>query len=164
MAVGDVAMCKRAAVATSTARSRVRLLVVTVVLVAASASVLMGCSGPEATGWVDITASPGAQDYEGSAEAPLDDRLSGRLAERDLELIDSRVERLPEGVAWTDHLAWRDEHVGDLERIEDRIPEPDAPVLVAEYQGDGRTLFVVATGDGADEARGRLVVLTALAM
>lgn len=120
----------------------------------------VACSSPDATSWADITPSSGAVDYEGSVEAPLDDRLASRLRERDLQIVDSRVEYLPAGVDWQEHLADRDDHVGDLARVDDRIPEPDAPVLVAEYDGDGMTLFVIGR---ADDARERLVVLTALA-
>lgn len=158
-------MCNRAPVATVRSLARLRILAVLALVGVIAGPILVGCSGSEATSWADISPSPGAQDYEGSAEGPLDDRLAGRLAERDLELVDSRVEYLPEGVAWQDHLAWRDKHVGDLEQIEDRIPEPDAPVLLAEYGGDGRTLFVIATAGtaGTDEGGGRLAVLTALA-
>ena len=121
--------------------------------------VLAGCSGGDATGWVDIPPSPGAGSYEGTVEVPLDNRLASRVTEENLKIIDSRLEYLPEGTAWAAHLAYRDEHSGDLERVEERIPEPDAPVLVAEYRKGGRKLLVIGH---ADADRKRLVVLTAL--
>lgn len=46
-----------------------------------------------------------------------------------------------------------------MRRQADRVPEPDAPVLYAEWYQADRTLFVIGKAD----ATGRLVVLTALA-
>lgn len=124
------------------------------------ACLMVACSDQDRTSWADITPSPGADPYEGSVETPLDDRLASRVTERDLKILDSRIEYLPAGVDWESHLSFRDDHAGELERVGDRVPEPDAPVLVAEYRADARTLFVIGR---ADEAKARLVVLTALA-
>lgn len=125
----------------------------------AAALLLAGACGGDPTPWEAITPSPGAETYEGSIETPLDNRMHAIVTERDLDVVDSRLEFLPAGTAWADHLAFRDAHAGDLRRVESRLPEPDAPVLVAEYHGDDRTLLVIGL---AEESRTRLVVLTTL--
>ena len=124
-----------------------------------AAVLLVGCTTNNDTTWDDVTPSPGADAYEGDVLGPLAVRLSSLVTERALTLIDSRVEYLPAGVTWTDHLEFRTQNVGDLQYIEERIPEPDRPVLIAEYRADNKTVLVIAN---ADEAGERLVVLTAL--
>ena len=141
--------------------SRRHALLIGVVLVAVLAGflvvrVLAGYQQPE---WTDIPPAPAASGYEGALEAPLDNRVTGRAAERSLRVIESRLERLPDGVTWEQHLAFRDANDGGMQREVELVPEPDSPVLYAEWSGAGRTLFVV----GAVDATGRLVVLTALA-
>lgn len=115
-----------------------------------------GCQEPE---WTNVRSVPGAGEYEGTLEAPLDNRVSGRLAERSLRVVEARLERLPAGVTWEQHLAFRDANADGMDRQIERVPEPDAPVSYAEWSGCGRTLFVV----GTSETDGRLVVETVLA-
>ena len=122
--------------------------------------VFAGCNSSSGAAWDDVTPSPAADPYDGPVLGPLEQRLDGRLSEGGLEEVGRRVEHLPAGTAWADHLEFRDAHAAGLNRVAERIPEPDAPVLIAEYQGGGRTLFVIAH---SDESRERLVVLTALA-
>ncbi|MGD9530774.1 MAG: hypothetical protein AB7V44_28860, partial [Pseudonocardia sp.] len=81
-----------------------------------------------------------------------------RIRERDAVILGDRVERLPAGTSWADHLAWRDAHVRPLGRSRELVPEPDAPVLYAEWSRAARTLLVV----GVVGADGRLVVRTTL--
>ncbi len=135
---------------------RRRLAWLVAVLVAVVA--VGGCQPPKPE-WADIPPSPGAQSYEGALETPLDNRVAGRIAERGLRILDSRLERLPAGVTWEQHLKFRDANADGMRRRDERVPEPDAPVRYAEWSGADRTLFVV----GAADTEGRLVVLTALA-
>jgi hypothetical protein len=135
------------------------LLALGLPLTLGSLAVLPACGGRSSAAWSDVPPAPGAETYEGSIEKIVDERLSDIVAERHLRLVDSRLEVLPAGVAWADHRAFRDDHAAGLHRVEERVPEPDAPVLTAEYAGRDRALFVIAR---ATEDRTRLVVLTAL--
>lgn len=116
-------------------------------------------AGDQQPEWTDIPPAPAAGAYEGALEATLDNRVTGRILERSLSIVESRLERLPDGVTWEQHLAFRDANNGGMQREVELVPEPDSPVLYAEWSGTGRTLFVV----GAVDQTGRLVVLTALA-
>ncbi len=124
-----------------------------------AALLLAGCTTNNSTSWDDVAPSPGADPYEGDVLGPLAVRLNSVVVERALTIIDSRVEYLPAGVTWAEHLEFRADNVGDLHYIEERIPEPDRPVLLAEYRADNKTVLVIANADTAGE---RLVVLTAL--
>lgn len=131
---------------------------------AATAAVLLvlsldGCRGTPGVAWSALPPAPGARPYPGATDLQ-DTRLSGLVTERGLRTIARRVEELPAGVTWAQHRSFRDENAAGLDRVQERIPEPDAPVLVAEYAGRGRTVFVIAR---ADAAREHLIVLTALA-
>jgi len=139
-------------------RRRFRLIIAVVLVTLLALAGLAGCQlrKPE---WEDIPSSPGAADYTGSLETPLDDRVAGRVAERSLRIRASRMERLSASTTWDEHLAFRAANDAGMRRQVDRVPEPDAPVLYAEWRRADRTLFVV----GKAEAGGRLVVLTALA-
>jgi hypothetical protein len=112
---------------------------------------------PPRTSWKDITPAPSAASYEGQAENLLDQRLSSRVSERNLKVIGSRLEQLPLDVTFAQHVAWRDANANNMLLLPDRIPEPDAPVMMAEFARAGRTLFLIGT-----VASGRTVVLTAL--
>ena len=118
--------------------------------------VLSGYRQPE---WSNIPPAQGAEEYEGALEKSLDNRVTARATERSLGILESRLERLPAGVTWEQHLTFRDANDDGMTRQVEFVPEPDAPVLYAEWSGAGRTLFVVGTVD----ADGRLIVLTALA-
>ena len=133
------------------------------VLLMCGLGLLGACSSDSTVAWAAIETSPGAEAYDGPVERVLDDRLSSRLAEQDLEFVDSRVEYLPPGVNWNQHLAWRSGHAADLTERSERLdlPEPDAPVLETAYSNGTSTLFVIGRADDAGE---RLVVLTALAL
>lgn len=72
-------------------------------------------------------------------------------------MVDRRVEELPAGVDWATYLAFRDDNAGDMQRTQERIPEPDRAVLLAEYREGDRELFVIGHVAGD-----RLLVLTAL--
>lgn len=111
--------------------------------------------------WGDVPPTPDSDGYSGSVEWVLEDRLSSRLTEHNLELIDSRVEYLPPDVDWSAHTTWRSEHAAGLDEVSDRLnlPEPDAPVLEAKYSNGTSTMLVIGRADDAHE---RLVVLTAL--
>jgi hypothetical protein len=113
---------------------------------------------PAPTKWKDIPPDPQALAYTGSIKAQQD-RLDSRTAERNLRIIDRRTELLAVGETWAQHLAWRNTNVGLMHTLDERIPEPDAPVLMQEYSSIGRTLFVIAAPDISGD---RLVVLTAL--
>jgi hypothetical protein len=127
--------------------------------VACSVVVLVACQPAPAT-WKDIPPSADAIVLPYSkAPSALVERLRSRLAERNLVEISNRVERLAQGVDWDTHLRWRDQHDGLLLRRGDRVPEPDAPVLYAEFSQGARTLFVIGA---VDETGKQLVVLTAL--
>lgn len=128
------------------------------VLCAACLWLLAGCQPPQ-PGWGDIPATPAAQAYAGPLTGPLDTRLDSRVEERSLRLLGSRVEELAIGEDWESHLEWRDRNDRDMSRLYERIPEPDAPVLYAEFSGGNRTLFVIGV---ANDEGTRLVVLTAL--
>lgn len=150
-------------------------------LLVMSAVPLAGCPRQRRVAWEDIPPAPeaavaadaspgsispeeagagGASGESGGDAGPLRTRLASRLEERGLRLLGSRLETLPAGVTWAQHQAFRDAHAAGLARTRDWVPEPDAPVLVAEYQAPQRTLFVIAR---ATENRRQLVVLTALA-
>lgn len=120
------------------------------------------CGSGAEVAWADVPPSPASEGYSGSIERVLEDRLSSRLAEQNLELVDSRVEYLPPGVGWSAHVVWRSEHAAGLDEVSDRLdlPEPDAPALEAKYSDGTSTLFVIGRADDVGE---RLVVLTALA-
>lgn len=129
------------------------------VVCAAALCLAAGCQRalPE---WDDIASTPAAESYEGPLTEPLTTRLDGRVEERSLRVLGSRVEQLPIGEDWESHLVWRDAHDAEMSRLYERIPEPDAPVLYSEFSEANRTLFVIGI---ATEDRSRLVVLTALA-
>jgi hypothetical protein len=116
---------------------------------------------PAATSWKEIPpAADGIELPYSKAPVVLVERLRGRLAERKLVEVANRVERLAPGVGWEKHVAWRDTHDGLLLLRAERVPEPDAPVQIAEFSRSGRILFVIGT---VDETGEQLVVLTALA-
>lgn len=137
----------------------------TLLIAAVLAGVLAGflvvrlVAGNPQPDWIDIPPAPEAGEYEGALEQTLDDRVASRVVERSLRIVESRLERLPDGVTWEQHLAFRDANDAGMQREVEFVPEPDAPVLYAEWSGGGRTLFVV----GAIDVTGRLVVLTTLA-
>jgi hypothetical protein len=113
---------------------------------------------PPRTSWKDIPPAPSGAPYEGAkAETLLDTRLSSRVSERKLTVLGSRLEQLPAGVTFAQHVAWRETNANNMVLLADRVPEPDAPVMMAEFSRAGRTLFVIGT-----EASGRTVVLTSL--
>jgi hypothetical protein len=112
---------------------------------------------PPRTSWKDIAPAPSGASYEGQAENVLDRRLASRVSERNLKVIGSRLEQLPLDVTFAQHVAWRDANANNMVQVADRIPEPDAPVMMAEFARAGRTLFLIGT-----VASGRTVVLTAL--
>lgn len=120
---------------------------------------VVSCSDDSGTDWADISPSPGAESYEGEVEVPLDTRLDLIVSGNELKVLDSRLEYLPAGVDWNAHLDFRDQNVDGLSRQREFLPEPDRDVLLAEYTGDGRSLYVIATSDARRE---RLVVLTTL--
>jgi hypothetical protein len=141
-------------VALSTRLPRLSLRPIAVLLV-----VLMlttGCQPPRTT-WADIPPAPSGAPHEGQAEKLLDERLASRVAERKLKVLGRRLEQLPADVTFTQHVAWRDTNANNMTLLADRIPEPDAPVMMAEFARAGRTLFVIGT-----VAAGRTVILTAL--
>jgi hypothetical protein len=111
---------------------------------------------PLRTSWKDIRPVPTAAPYEGQAEKLLKERMASRVSERNLKVLGSRLEQLPLDVTFTQHVAWRDANANDMRQVTDRVPEPDAPVMMAEFARAGRTLFVIGT-----VASGRIVVLTA---
>jgi hypothetical protein len=123
----------------------------------AAAFAISACQPAPAT-WKEIPATPNAVVVTDTPSA-LTERLNGRLAERNLKVVSSRVERLAAGTDWETHLQYRATHAGLLRRRGDRVPEPDAPVLMAEFSQGPRTLFVIGV---ADESGKQLVVLTAL--
>jgi hypothetical protein len=128
-----------------------------IAVVLASLMLATACQPPR-TSWKDIVPAPGGAQFEGAeAETRVDLRLSGLLSERNLKLLGSRLEQLPLDVTFAQHVAWRDANDNDMTLLADRVPEPDAPVMMAEFDGAGRTLFVIGTF-----ASGRTVVLTAL--
>jgi hypothetical protein len=114
------------------------------------------CQPPQ-PGWKDIPPAPNGAAYEGSAETVLDQRLASRVEERNQKVLDSRLEQLPLDVTFEQHVAWRAMNSDDMTQLIDRIPEPDAPVMMAEFVRAGRTLYLIGT-----VAAGRTVVLTAL--
>jgi hypothetical protein len=116
------------------------------------------CQAPR-TAWKDIPPAPGGAVFEGAtAETLLDQRLSGLVSERKLKVLGSRFEQLPLDVTFAQHITWRETNANEMPLLLDRVPEPDAPVMVAEFSKTGRTLFVIGT-----VASGRTVVLTTLA-
>jgi hypothetical protein len=120
--------------------------------------VLATACQPTRTSWKDIAPAPSGAPYEGAkAETRVDQRLSGLLSERKLKVLGSRLEQLPLDVTFAQHVAWRDENDDNMVLLADRVPEPDAPVMVAEFARTGRTLFVIGT-----VASGRTIVLTTL--
>ncbi|MGL5823788.1 MAG: hypothetical protein ACRCYU_02955, partial [Nocardioides sp.] len=128
-------------------------------LVTAAAVVLTACGG-DPVGWSDIRTAPGAETFEcAQIETPIDQRLSSIVSERELTVVGSRLEHLPAGVDWAAHLRWRDQHDGGMRKIDALLPEPDAPVLVAEFAKGDRTLVVIGKADTSGK---RLVVLTTL--
>jgi hypothetical protein len=138
----------------STRLSRPALRPIAVLL--AVLTMATACQPPRTT-WKDIPPAPSGAPYEGQAEKRLDGRLASRVSERNLKVLDSRLEQLPLGVTFAQHVAWRDMNANNMALLADRVPEPDAPVLMAEFSKAGRTLFVIGT-----VASGRTVVLTAL--
>ncbi len=128
-------------------------------LLAALAVLLVSGCQPAKPTWEDIAASPGATAYTGQLSEPLTTRLDGRLAERRQKVLGSRVEHLPAGVNWGQHLTWRNTHVGLMSAARETVPEPDAPVLYREYAEADRTLYVIGVADDTGQA---LIVLTAL--
>jgi hypothetical protein len=123
----------------------------------ASLTLATACQPPR-TSWKDIGPAPGGASYEGEqAETLVDQRLSSLLSERNLKLLGSRLEQLPFDMTFAQHVAWRDANDDDMRQLSDRVPEPDAPVMMAEFARAGRKLFVIGT-----VASGRTVVLTAL--
>lgn len=127
------------------------LLVLAVVLL------LTACQPSRAT-WEDIPPTPGAEAYAGPDTARLDERVASRVTERRLAILGDRVEKLPVGTTWDQHVFYREGHSQFLYRVRDTVPEPDAPVLYAEWSRASRTLVVV----GVRGADGRLVVRTTL--
>ncbi len=126
------------------------------------ALVVLSACQPSPSKWRDIAKSPDAVEYSGEIEPILAERLNSIVTQSSATILGSRVERLPDGVDWETYKLWRQQHVGlmdELNTINGRIPEPDAPVLVAQYGGSGRTLVVIAR---ADDTGKFLVVLTAL--
>jgi hypothetical protein len=115
---------------------------------------------PPRTEWKDIAPAPGAEAYKGEAEKPLNERLDSRISEQKLNVLGSRLEVLPPDVSFAQHVAWRNKNDNNMTQASDRatVPEPDAPVIMAEFFRAGRTLFVIGRVDS-----GRMVVLTALA-
>ena len=113
--------------------------------------------------WSAITASPGASAHVGEPESTprdlFEERLDFVVSERGLVVVERRIEELPGGVDWANHLAFRDDDVGGMTRIDERIPEPNRPVLLAEYRGGDRQLFVIAHAEAGEH----LIVLTAIA-
>jgi hypothetical protein len=137
--------------------SRFRRRLVRSVSVLVVSVVLAACQAAPAT-WNKIPATPEATLVTDVPQA-LTERLDSRLRERKLQVMSSRVERLPDGADWETHLRWRGSHDGLMSRRYDRVPEPDAPVLIAEFSQGSRTLFVIGV---ADDSGKQLVVLTAL--
>ncbi|MGE3662550.1 MAG: hypothetical protein AB7G09_14755 [Pseudonocardia sp.] len=131
--------------------------VLLVLLAAVAAGLGSACQQPQAQ-WDDVPAAPGGEPYAGPDTARLDERIAGRVVERSAVIVGDRVERLPAGTTWAEHLAFRDGHVPSLHRVRDVVPEPDAPVLYAEWSAAARTLLVVGVVGGD----GRLVVRTTL--
>jgi hypothetical protein len=127
-----------------------------IVVLLLSLTLATACQPPR-TSWKDIAPAPSGASYEGEAEKILDQRLSSRVSERNLKVLDSRLEQLPLDVTFAQHVAWRDANDDNMVQVADRIPEPDAPVMMAEFARAGRTLFVIGM-----VASGRIVVLTAL--
>ena len=143
-----------------------RLVAVLAPLVVVLGLGVSACS-TKSPAWGSIPVPPSAEEYPVDSATPdpaladIDQRLSSLVNERHLTLVGQRTEHLPSGVDWSTHLSWRKGHAAGLRYAPDRtVPEPDAPVLVAEYQGSGRTLFVIGRADAAGD---RLIVLTALA-
>jgi hypothetical protein len=138
-----------------------RRALVVAVLLAAGGTGTVGCRGHSHVAWADLPTSPGATAIGDDPQltGPLAERLTARLDERGLAVLGRRYELLPAGVSWVQHLAYRAAHAAGLDRRRDEVPEPDAPVLTAEWTGDDRTLFVIAKATVAGD---RLVVLTAL--
>ncbi len=62
-----------------------------------------------------------------------------------VDVLDSRLEQLPLGVTFAQHVAWRDMNANNIAPLADRVPEPDAPVMKAGFARAGRTLFVIGT-------------------
>ena len=122
--------------------------------------VVAGCSHGALT-WSRVDPSPGADAWTGGGEASrlIHARLDGIVQERHLVVVGTREELLPPIVDWAAHRTWRDAHSAGLASVEERLPEPDAPVLVAEWGGRTRSIVAIAH---ANPERTRLVVLTAL--
>ena len=66
-------------------------------------------------------------------------------SERGLVVVERRIEELPAGVDWATHLAFRDDNVGGMTRTDERIPEPDRPVLLALTRQNVPTFDRIAT-------------------
>jgi hypothetical protein len=127
-----------------------------IVVLLLSLTLATACQPPR-TSWKDIPPAPSGASYEGQAEKLLDDRLATLVKGRNLKFLDSRLEQLPLDATFAQHVSWREANANDMRQVADRIPEPDAPVMMAEFAKSGRTLFVIGT-----VASGRIVVLTAL--
>jgi hypothetical protein len=112
---------------------------------------------PPLEDWDDIPRTPNAIVVENAFEQ--NKRVVQLSVERKLTVINRRTEMLAVGETWQQHLLWRNQNVGFLDPVSERIPEPDAPVLVQEYSRLTRTLFVVAAPDETGE---RLIVVTVL--
>jgi hypothetical protein len=134
-----------------------RRILESIAIVLVGLTLVTACQ-PARTSWKDIVPAPSGAPYEGQAEKFLDERLASRVAERNLKVLDSRLEQLPLDVTFAQHVEWRDANDNDMMLLADRVPEPDAPVMMAEFSRSGRTLFVIGT-----VASGRTVILTALA-
>jgi hypothetical protein len=127
-----------------------------IVVLVLSIMLATACQPPR-TSWKDIPTAPSGESYEGQAETVLDRRLASRVSERNLKVLGSRLEQLPLDVTFAQHVAWRDANANNMVLLADRSPEPDAPVMMAEFARAGRTLFVIGT-----LASGHTIVLTTL--
>jgi hypothetical protein len=71
----------------------------TIAVLLLSLTLATACQPPR-TSWKDIAPAPSAASYEGQAEKLLDQRLASRVTERNLKVLDSRLEQLPLDVTW----------------------------------------------------------------
>lgn len=119
------------------------------------------CGSGGEVAWGDIPVTPGAEVYEGPNGAILNEWLTRRLDQLGQRVRNSRVEYLPPGVDWKQHVAWRSDHAAGMTEVKERptIPDQDPPVSETKYSSGTSTLFVIGR---ANEAGDRLVVLTAL--
>jgi hypothetical protein len=108
---------------------RPRMSFVPVAGVLLSLMLATACQPPRTT-WKDIPPAPSGAPYEGKAEKVLDERLASRISERNLKLLDSRLEQLPLDVTFAQHVTWRGANNNDMRQVSERVPEPDAPVML----------------------------------